>query len=164
MQTDDRNGLIAGMDARRHKAAELIANADIGLIVHADSGWTVKDLVGHLSTWEAIAADCIEAANRGLAFSNPDYERLGVHGYNHMHYERRRDWAWPMILQEWQHERTRLKQAILATSPADWAALIIPPWGGGEPVATREQIAKGMGQHEKRHLEEILSAGQLKQG
>ena len=66
--------LIALLDEARAYTLAEFGGADPTLVVHAGSGWTVRDVAGHILAWENVALQAVQALESGApAYTIPDF-------------------------------------------------------------------------------------------
>ncbi len=109
-----KRDLIAGLDARRSQARAFVEKLPPDLPVHADSDWTIRDLIIHLT---AIEADMIKALHCAIDGTDFQVDLLGQPSVPDLYELRRTDRAgvsWHDLLTEWDHVRDQLRGVILA--------------------------------------------------
>lgn len=149
----EKAALIAGMDERRASNLAIVNAVPLELVVHSDSGWTVKDLVAHMIVWEMNTIRTLEAGMQGQRYLIPGFED-GIHAYN----ERTRmdyiDESGETILALWASTREQLRQIVRDYPEERWQEPL--RWFGADALPV--QVVKGIGSHEKHHIQEIASA------
>ena len=109
-----KRDLIAGLDARRAQARAFVESLSPTLPVHADSDWTVRDLIIHLT---AVEADMITALHCAVNGTDFQVDLRGQPSVTDLYELRRKDRAgtsWHELLTEWSHVRRQLRGVILA--------------------------------------------------
>ena len=106
--------LIAALDRQRAEARAYAAGLPPSLVVHEDSGWTVRDLIVHLS---AIEGDMIQALQNAITGESFEVDLRGQASPSDLYELRRRDAAgtsWSAILDDWMRIRDQLRGLVLA--------------------------------------------------
>lgn len=147
--------LIAALDAGRAVALALIETLPPDLPVHANSDWTARDLIIHLTALEADTISAMQRAMSGDAFA------VDLRGQKHapaLYELRRRDHAdrsWDDLLREWARIRDQLRGIVLAFPGDQMRAPFSTPFFVDYDLkgAVGACIA-----HERRHLAEMRAA------
>ena len=147
--------LIAGLDEQRAVSREYIEGLSPSLIVHADSGWNVKDVIVHLM---AIEADSVVALQRATDEQAFQVDLRGQASVNDL-YELRRaeaaDRSWQAILDEWERVRDQLRGLLMAF-PVDKIDMTFDtPFFQTYNLV---QAIRACGVHERHHINEIRAA------
>ena len=112
--TPVKRELIAALDAGRAAARAIIETLPPDLPVHADSDWTARDLIIHLTALEADSITAMQRAIEGGAFQ---VDLRGQKDAPALYELRRRDHAdrnWDDLLREWARIRDQLRGLVLA--------------------------------------------------
>ena len=116
--------------------------------------WTVKDLLGHMAVWHAVA---LQAIADYRATGAPQQLELNsdasVDDYNAQEAARRRDWPLERVREEWETSYRDLLAVVASLSEADLAALLPPPWESGTTL--EYLIAINSYKHDPDHLAQI---------
>jgi len=158
--TPVKREVIAALDAGRAAARAFVETLPPDLPVHADSDWTARDLIIHLTALEADTITAMQRATSGDAFA---VDLRGQEDAPALYELRRRDHAdrnWDELLREWARIRDQLRGLVLAFPGDQMQATFSTPFfvdydlGGvvGASIA-----------HGQRHLAEMRAAleGQL---
>lgn len=133
-----------------------VCDIDPMLVVYHDSGWRVKDLIGHVAAWESEFLRSLQAHARGEAYDVPGYTDDDT--YNaaaHLTYV---DEPVESIFARWADTRRRLIETLLALSPDDFERPMRYPWHQNGPP--RRLLGNAVG-HQSEHLAhiEVAAAG-----
>jgi len=154
MSDAEKKDLFEGMNSRREKNKAVLETVNGDDIVHVETGWTVKDLVGHLVYWDVITLTCVQ--NRLKGSDESVDMSIGVEAFNNIGYEKYKDHSMEEIVTHWHDTREIFKNVIENMTDEQWSTAYIPPWGG-DRLGTVAQFAKGMQQHEGHHIKEIIA-------
>ena len=149
--------LIAGLDDRRAQAYQLVMQVSPDLRVHENSTWTVKDLITHLTAFEADMVDAIQTFMDGETYQLDFHGQTDIDGFNDYRRQQVAHKTWDDALQDWQYIRDQLRGVIMAF-PED--KLDVPFRTPFLQKYTLMQAVKGCGAHEKLHMSEIRNAHQ----
>ena len=83
-----KSTLIAGLDDRRSKAHAFVTSLSPNMIVYEDTNWTVKDLITHLTAFEADMVKAIQAFLDGQKYRLDLRGQTSLDGFNEMRRQR----------------------------------------------------------------------------
>lgn len=150
-----KRDLIAALNDGRAAARAFVQSLPPDLPAYANSDWTVRDLIIHLTALEADMITAMQSAKNGEAFS---VDLRGQADAPALYELRRRDQAhhsWDDLLREWQRTRDKLRGAVIAF-PGEW---IGTPFSN--PFFVDYDLIGAVhacGAHEREHLAEMRAA------
>ena len=145
----DIAGLITEIGQIRNDMVDVVNKIDVGKIIYP--GWTVKEIVGHITAWEIVIDKALIAYQK----SDPPYF-LGEQDFDIFNEEAvayRASWTLEKVILEWKEVRAALLKTIKKLKEEDLEVEMVLPWGSERTVAELIEIA---GEHESEHMEEIL--------
>jgi hypothetical protein len=149
---DWKNLVIDHLNHVYNQMCDTLDGVDPDLIVHADSGWRVQDIVGHLAVWYEERIETLRAWQEGQDYRIANYER---DTYNQQAYEARKNVSFRKVAAEWQSAHEELI-AILNEIPGEYFDRKIHyPWGETGTVA---HLIERLIIHEREHQQEISEA------
>lgn len=86
--------------------------------------WTVKDLLGHLATWETRALEALEARPKAVEKSFSSADEFNAH-----HLAVRKDWSLIEVRHDYAGVRTQLVRTIEDMEDERWFEKIATPSG-----------------------------------
>ena len=106
--------LLVTMRAARTEWEELLAEAGAARLTEpgVEGDWSLKDIIGHISYYEAWAADVLSAIRRGAPRPRSEYAGLEMDERNARIYQRNRAKPLELILQESQTSFQRSLDAV----------------------------------------------------
>jgi hypothetical protein len=149
----EKDRLIRLLDATRHHTRIVLQRADPERVVHPDTGWRVKDVVGHILVWEEEALRAVSARQSGETYTIPDFQNFD--DYNQADFEQRRKVPFDQLLADLESVREQLKRAILDLPPDRLEGRMDFPWPGSGTFSTMIEI---MAFHEDEHCAQIEQA------
>lgn len=109
--------------------------------------WTVKDILGHIASWEEVFLEPLRRYARGRPFETDVIEDYLA--WNDRHAARKREMPLAAILEELTVIRRELV-GVAGRLPAEQQVQAVPyPWGGEGTVA---EALDGLGEHELEHV------------
>jgi len=128
-----------------------------GVVLGVDSqqeicpGWTIKEVIGHITAWEIVIDKAILAFKAG----DPPYflHEQDFDIFNQEAVDYRTAWSLEQVLKEWKDVRADLRKNITTLKDDDLSVEIVLPWGSERRLAELIEI---IGEHEGEHLEYII--------
>lgn len=149
---DWKNLLLDQLNRVYSELTASIDGLDPELVVHADTGWRLQDVLGHLAVWYEERTMSLQAWLQGEEYRIKAYKR---DSYNQQAYERRRDWVYGEVFAEWQQAHSDLISVLREVPSNQFDSTIVYPWGESGTVA---HLIERMIIHEREHQQEIRDA------
>lgn len=152
-----KRDLIADLDERRTQSRALVYSLPSTLRVHADSDWTARDLIIHMTAIETDMITAIHCAIEGESFA---VDLRGQAAVKDLYELRRRDKAevsWGDLLTEWERVRDQLRGVVLAFPPSLMETQFDNPFF--QPYNLFEAV-HACGAHEGLHVGEMRAAAE----
>lgn len=135
----DKNTLIAQLEADRARFNAAIAHLSDEELVSAplEESWTGKDLLAHITAWEAHLLGWLATAERGVPLNLPEGAGWDpyVEAFNHEAYEHNRDRSLEAIRHDYETNYAALLDRLRALPDQEddprWGPWKdgLPPWG-----------------------------------
>ncbi len=81
MTNSDKNKLLDKLSKSFSEFHRLLEGVDLQMSIYNDSDWSIRDIVGHIATWDREVAKAIRAYKNGTEYINPEYTE-GENDYN----------------------------------------------------------------------------------
>ncbi|MCY4071091.1 MAG: maleylpyruvate isomerase N-terminal domain-containing protein [Chloroflexi bacterium] len=149
--------LIATLDQGRAKSRALVERLPPDLPVHAGSGWTVSDLIIHLTALESDMVAALQHAMDEKPFSVDLRGRGTVNELYELRRAERAGESWQQLLAEWQRARDQLRALVIAF-PIDKTEIAF-----SNPFFLDYNLVGAIhacSAHERLHLAEMRAASQ----
>jgi len=156
MTTDNaelKTRLLGLLDDARQRMLVTLESAPYDRVIYPESGWRVKDILGHITFWEEEAARSLRAYGQGESYTLPDYVDLETSNVRDI--EKRKDYSAGQIRADWLVARESLKAALATLPPDKLAGQMVCPW---KARSTVERLIIDMADHEREHAEDICRA------
>jgi hypothetical protein len=148
----EKERLLASLERSRQSSIAALSDVDDYRVIYPESGWRVKDVLGHLAAWEREVLASIQAFNEGDVYTLGTDHVLDI--YNEESYEKRKGLHPAQCRMDWGMVRRDLQFAILELDAARLHEEMQFPWGAhGSVIQLIEEIV----QHEEEHIREILA-------
>jgi hypothetical protein len=117
--------------------------------------WSVKDLLVHLSLWEAELVTLLWQARQGRKPTTAQLSRETVDELNARWYPMHKDRALDLVLQDFHAVRRQTARRVEAFTDQELQDAGLFPWLGGEPL--EHWIAEDSYGHEAEHMDQIIA-------
>ena len=150
MTSADREFLLQRMEETRSRIEALLPQIDPAKDIYP--GWTIKDLLAHMTGWDDATIDSLRAHLVDRPPSVPAILSLDV--YNRSTVSSRQDLNYDQVLKEWRLTRQVL-YSIIENLPEDkfFSALVVP-WG---KKATVTYLVDMFRDHEEEHTQDVIN-------
>ncbi|MBI2765695.1 MAG: DinB family protein [Chloroflexi bacterium] len=146
--TDDRRRLLHELDVER---SQLIRNIETCRIRDIDrpfiGTWSLKDIVGHIASWEAEVVTAFREIREGRRPALFDFDDSKLDTWNQDHVERKRDLNFWSVLEQLRGGRIRLGEEIALVSDEDLL----------REGSRRERFVRSVIDHDREHWHEIAA-------
>ena len=130
-----------------------VAGIDPEMRVYTDTDWRVRDVVGHIATWDRQVAISLRAYRAGTAYLIPD---LDEDAFNEQAVTEQRELTTQQIFAEWEQAREDFKEAVQEIPIDQFPGDLLYPWG--DERGTIARLVEYMTDHDTEHLDEIVKA------
>lgn len=145
----DKTQLFVRLDQTRAETNTLLTQCDPDAVIYA--GWTIKDIIGHLSAWEQAGVTSLQAHAEGSDAHLPTH--LSEDDYNQLNVARRKNFPFEKIHLEWTETRDWLRQVLEEMPDEQFESEMTYPWGvRGSVTGLIDEII----QHEIEHRSDII--------
>ena len=147
-RADERRRVLNELELERKQLVRNIETCRIRDIDRPFIGeWSLKDIVGHVASWEAEFVTALRELREGKRPALADFEDSHRDRWNHDHVERKRDLNFWSVLEQLRGGRNRLLEEVAQFSDED-----LTEDGGGPALLLREVI-----EHDREHWHQIAA-------
>jgi hypothetical protein len=143
-----RDVLIHRLDEARLKIEELLPKIDAVKEIYP--GWTIKQMLAHITGWDEVTIDSLRAHIAGRVPSVP--ANRGINEFNARTVASKREQDYFHILDDWRLTRKKLRTLLEEMPEERFAEPITAPWGEKGTVAHLVDIFR---EHEEKHVRDI---------
>lgn len=160
MTLEEKKHLIDLLSESQSATLAALEGVDLEMRVYTDSDWTIKDMIGHLATWDRQVAKSLRAYREGTEYSIPD---LGddENEFNQQAVVEQRALTAQQIIAEWDQTRTGFKEAVQGIPLELFPGDLLYPWG--DESGSIAKLVEYMVEHDAEHREEIVKAKKASQ-
>jgi len=136
---------------------ETLDKADLEVHAYDDASWRIRDIVGHIATWERVVAKALRTYLSGSEYVVPNPETYEDE-YNENKVLEQQHLSPQQILAEFEFAQDEFKTAIEETPVDRFPGDLLYPWGDQRgDIAT---MVEEMIEHIYEHQDEIKKAVQ----
>ncbi|KAA0239204.1 MAG: ClbS/DfsB family four-helix bundle protein [Chloroflexi bacterium CFX7] len=120
---DERRRLLHQLEVERNQLMRNIETCRIRDIDRTFIGeWSLKDIVGHIATWEAEVVKAIRELRQDARPALLDFDQSQIDRWNQDHVERKRELDFWSVLEQLRGGRTRLLEELDALGDEELAS------------------------------------------
>ncbi|MFC1996280.1 DinB family protein [Chloroflexota bacterium] len=151
----DKNYLVDRLTETHSAIRTVLKGIDLELLVYSDTDWRVREILGHIATWDREATKSLQAFNRGTEYFIPDINGEET-DFNQQAVSEQRKLSTPQIVAKWDQAREDFKTAIREIPTDQFPGDLLYPWGNER--GSIAQLVEYMIEHDEEHRDEILKA------
>ncbi len=153
MTAEDKKRLIDLLTDAHSLLRATLEGIDPRLRVHTDTDWRIRDIVGHIATWDREVAKSIRAFRAGTDYSIPD---LDEDVFNQQAALVQQELTAQQLFTEWEQAREDSKTAVQEIPPDQYPSDLLYPWG--DERGSIAHLVEYMIEHDAEHRDEIVKA------
>jgi len=155
MKNYDKGYLLDRL-AETHSAIKMILEGiDLELRVYSDSDWRVRDLLGHIATWDCEVTKSLRAFLTEGEYVIPDLDDDET-DFNEQAVSKQRELSNEQLIAEWEYAREDFKSALRDIPTDQFPGDLVFPWG--DERGSIAQLVEYMVEHDIEHKAEIENA------
>jgi len=158
MAGNELNILLEKLSETHSEIREVINVIDLELRIYSDTDWRVRDILGHIATWDREVTKSLRAYLAGSDYAIPGLKGDEI-DFNEQAVKEQRRLSNQQIVGEWEQARVDFKDALSEIPLDKYPGDLLYPWGDerGE-IST---LVEFMIEHDLQHKEEIVKAMQV---
>lgn len=157
MSSEEKDHLIDQLTETHLATRQILDKIDLELVVYKDTGWRVRDILGHMATWDQEVAKSLRDYQAGIEYLIPDLDDEEVE-YNQRAVDAQQALSNQQILAEWEQAHNELKKAVEEMPIDRFPGEMLYPWG--EERGSIATLVEYMIEHDVEHRDEIVKAAQ----
>ena len=161
MNTEDKKRLIDLLSDSQSAMLANLEGIDPETLIYAESDWTIRDIIGHIATWDYQVAKSLHAYQEGSEYAIP-----GMSGeeddFNQQAVMELRVMTAEQVYVEWEQARAEFKEAVQEIPAELFPGDLLYPWG--DERGTIAKLVKYMVEHDAEHRDEIVKVIETSQG
>jgi hypothetical protein len=160
MTDKDKGCLIDLLSETHSNLRELVTAADPEMPVYADAdegaSWRIRDILGHIATWDLEVARSLRAYRAGEVYLTPDFDEQEEDDFNQRAIAEQRKLTTRELMAEWERAREEFKEAVQDIPDDQFPGDLLYPWG--DERGTISYLVEYMVEHTVEHRNEIAKA------
>jgi hypothetical protein len=145
---DERRRLLNDLDVQRNQLVRNIETCRIRDIERPFIGeWSLKDIVGHIASWEAEVVTAFRELREGQRPRLLDFDTTHLDQWNQDHVERKRDLNFWSLMEQLRGGRQRLLEELALVSDEDL----------GTEGSIQVRLVRSTLDHDRSHWHEIAA-------
>jgi hypothetical protein len=148
MSIAERQNLLSRLDQTRQCIEDILPKINPTKQIYV--GWTIKDMLAHMTGWDDATIDSLRAHVVGRP---PSLEAIrSINEYNQHTVSSRNDLDYDHVLKEWRLTRQVLRTLIEQMPEDKFVQPLLVPWGD---TATVTYLVDMFRDHEEEHTNDI---------
>jgi len=131
----------------------ILEETDLDICVYTDTGWRIRDILGHIATWDRQVTQSLIAFKAGKEYSIPE---LDEDAFNQQEVLKGRKMTAQQVLKEWEQARKDFIEAVQEISLERFPGDLLYPWG--DERGSIAWLVEYMTDHDIEHRDEIVKA------
>ena len=157
MSAKEKKRLLDSLTEAHLSTRVTLDEVDLEMPVYKDSGWRVRDILGHIATWDQEIANSLHAYRAGSEYLTPDLDEEEVE-FNESAVLKQQKLSTQQILEEFEMAYDEFRKAIQEIPDDRFPGDLLYPWGDERgDIAT---LVNYMIEHAIEHRDEIAKAAQ----
>ena len=153
MSDGDKEYLLEKLTEAHSAIRAILEGVDLEMRVYTDTDWRIRDILGHITTWDREVTKALRAFLAGTEYVIPD---LDEDEFNQQSVMEQRQLSTKQIQVEWEQARDDFKEAIREVPSDQFPGDLVYPWGDERGSIT--QLIEYMIEHDEEHRDEIVKA------
>jgi hypothetical protein len=155
MTLEERRRLVELLAQTHSTTRALLDGINLEMRVYQDSGWRIRDILGHIATWDREVAKSLVAFRSGEEYAIPDHDE---DAFNAQDILSQQGLTVEAIFEEWEQSREVFKEAVEQIPLEFYPGDLLYPWG--DERGTIAHLVEMMVEHDVEHRDEIATAVQ----
>ncbi len=153
MNERDKNHLINRLADTHSSIRVILEETDLDICVYTDTDWRIKDIIGHIATWDRQVTQSLIAFKAGKEYSIPE---LDEDAFNQQEVLEGRKMTAQQVLKEWEQARKDFIEAVQEIPLDRFPGDLLYPWG--DERGSIAGLVEYMTDHDIEHRDEIVKA------
>jgi hypothetical protein len=156
MTLEDKQRLLELLAETHAVTRSKLEGIDLELRVYPDSGWRIRDIIGHIATWDRQVVKSLDAYRLGKEYAIPNLDEAN---FNEQTVLAQQEMTAQQIFKEWEQAREDFTRAVEEIPLDQFLGDLLYPWG--DERGTIAYLVKMMTDHDTEHRVEIVKALEL---
>ena len=153
MSVGDKKYLLEKLTEAHLATRAILKGVELEIRVYTDTDWRIRDILGHIATWDREVTKSLRAFLVGTEYVIPDLDETE---FNQQSVLEQRELSTQQIKVEWVQARDEFKEAIREIPSDQFPGDLLYPWG--DERGSIAQLIEYMIDHDDEHRDEIVKA------
>jgi hypothetical protein len=153
MSVGDKEYLLEKLTEAHSATRAILEGVDLEMRVYRDTDWRIRDILGHITTWDREVTKSLRAFLAGTEYVIPD---LDEDEFNQTSVLEQRVLSTQQIQVEWEQARDDFEEAVRELPSGQFRGDMLYPWG--DERGSIAQLIEYMIEHDDEHRDEIVRA------
>ena len=153
MTGGDKKHLLKLLTESHSATRATIEGIDPEWRVYTDTGWRIRDIIGHIATWDRQVAKSLRAFQAATEYS---ITNLDEHTFNEQAVKEQQALTAQQVMKEWEQARKDFIEAVQEISLDRFPGDLLYPWG--DERGSIAGLVEYMTDHDAEHRDEIVKA------
>lgn len=153
MTLEEKQRLLELLTQTHSATRATLEGIDLEIRVYPESGWRIRDIIGHIATWDRQVAKSLRAFRVGDEYAIPDLDETA---FNEQDVLRQQELTTQQVFEEWEQAREDFKEAVKEVPSDLFPGDLLYPWG--DERGTVAHLVEMMAEHDVEHRDEIVKA------
>jgi hypothetical protein len=155
MTAEDKQFLIKLLSDSHTATQATIEGLDPEWPVYEDTGWRIRDIIGHIATWDRQVTQSLRAYRMGVEYSIPNLEE---DDFNEGAVAEQRTLTAEQVYTDWEAARQDFIASVGEIPDDLFPGDLLYPWG--DERGDIAQLVRYMTDHDQEHRQEIREAAE----
>ena len=153
MALEERSRLVDMLAQTHSSTRSLLEGIDLEMQIYPDSGWRIRDILGHIATWDREVAKSLNAFRTGEEYAIPDHDEDSFNAQDILSQQKLTS---EEIFDEWEQSREVYKEAVEQIPLEFYPGDLLYPWG--DERGSVAHLVETMVKHDVEHRDAIETA------
>ena len=153
MNVGDKSYLVERLIETHSAIRGILKGIDLEMRVYTDPDWRIRDILGHITTWDREVIKSLRAFLAGTEYVIPGLDEYET-DFNQQAVLGQRELSTQQIYTEWEQSRADFKDALSEIPLNQFPGDLLFPWGNER--GSIAQLIEYMIDHDEEHRDEIL--------
>ena len=156
MSTKDKKNLLKKLSKAHFATRAILEKVNLEMPVHKDSDWRVREIIGHIATWDQEVAKSLRAYQAGSEYQISDLDEEETE-FNERAILEQQKLSPQQIVAEWEQAYDEFRKAVQEMPTDRFPGDMQFPWDERGSIVT---LVEYMIEHAIEHRDEIVEAVQ----
>ena len=153
MGSTEKNELLERLTKTHSGIASILEGVDLEQRVYSDPDWRIRDILGHIATWDQEVTRSLRAFLAGTEYGIPNLDE-DESDFNEQAVTEQRKLTTQQLVAEWKQARKDYIEAVSAIPPDKFPGDLLYPWG--DERGSIALLVEYMLEHDEEHKAEIV--------